>query len=179
MVDKQVVIDVSVTGVDEAERAFRRVHRAARGGIDWVYVAWLFMIVFFASFLGAGAARAEDLNDVRGTRHGCVDVTATGGWDTLTSASLENSTGSAVLSASLYWTEVLVKDGSATVYLCLAAAASCGAGTGNKLSVAAGSSITLPLRGITPSGSSGVQSIAVYAAAATTVQVCGFFRSAP
>ena len=143
------------------------------------FMAALAAVFLFVSCGLTGFARAEDLNDVRGTRHGCVDVTATGGWDTLTSASLENSTGSAALSASLYWTEVLVKDGSATVYLCLAAAASCGAGTGNKLAVAAGSSITLPLRGVAPSGSSGVQSIAVYAAAATTVQVCGFFRSAP
>ncbi len=118
-------------------------------------------------------AHAEDAYDVRGTKHGCADLTATGGWDTLTSASLENQQAAAALSASLYWTEVLVKGGSAAVYVCEATGTSCGTGTGNKLSVATAGSLSLPLRGLN------TQSIAIYAANGTTVQVCGYFRSAP
>ena len=118
-------------------------------------------------------AVAEDMYDIRGTKHGCADVVATGGWDDLTSASLENMQGSAALGASLYWTEVIVKSGSAAVYLCEAAGAGCGANTANKLSVATGASLTIPLRGLV------VQTIAVLAAGATTVQVCGFFRASP
>ena len=136
-------------------------------------LASVVFIVFALVFGLTSAARAEDSNDIRGTDHGCKDVTASGGWDTLTSADLESQRGSAVLSASLYWTEILVKGGSAAVYVCEAAGASCGTGTGNKLSVASGAALTLPLRGMS------IQSVAIYAAAATTVQVCGYFRKSP
>lgn len=131
-------------------------------------------VVAFVVALGlARLARAEDANDVRGNFHGCKDVTASGGWDSLTSADLESSTGSAVLSSGLYFSEVLVLNGSADVYLCLAAGGSCGAGTGNKVKVASGAALMLPVRGINPT------SIAVYATAATTLQVCGYFRARP
>lgn len=130
-------------------------------------------VVFAIVFGLTSIARAEDSQDIRGTDHGCKDVTASGGWDTLTSADLESQRGSAVLSASLYWTELLVKSGSATVYVCETAGASCGSGTANKLSVASGAALTLPLRGMS------VQSVAIYATAATTVQVCGYFRKSP
>lgn len=131
------------------------------------------VVVFLLAFGLASVARAEDKDDVRGTRHGCKDVTASGGWDTLTSADLESQTGSAALASGLYWTEIMVKDGSAAVYVCETAGASCGAGTGNKMSVATGATLVLPLRGISPT------SVAIYATAATTVQVCGYFRVNP
>ena len=135
---------------------------------------WLVLVgAFFAALGIARVAQAEDAQDIRGTKHGCVDHTATGGWDTLTSASLENQQGSAVLAASLYWPEILIKSGSAAVYVCETTAASCGAGTTNKMSVATGATLVLPMRGLS------AQSIAVYATAATTVQVCGYFRSSP
>ena len=130
-------------------------------------------VVFAVVFGLASIARAEDSQDIRGTKHGCKDVTASGGWDTLTSADLESQTGSAVLASGLYWTEILVKSGSATVYVCEAAGASCGTGTGNKLSVASGAALTLPLRGLS------VTSVAIYATAAATLQVCGYFRTSP
>ena len=76
------------------------------------------VVVFLLAFGLASVARAEDKDDVRGTRHGCKDVTASGGWDTLTSADLESQTGSAALASGLYWTEIMVKDGSAAVYVC-------------------------------------------------------------
>lgn len=142
----------------------------ARPRSRWL-ISILAALAFLAAFAVAQAARAEDSQDVRGTKHGCVDVTASGGWDTLTSASLENSQGSAVLSSGLYWTEVFVLNGSADVYLCLAAGGSCGAGTANKMKIATGASGSFPLRGLSAT------SIAVYAAAATTVQVCGYFRA--
>lgn len=118
-------------------------------------------------------ALAEDAQDIRGTKHGCKDVTASGGWDSLTSADLESQTGSAALSSGLYWTELMIKSGSATVYVCEAVGTSCGTGTGNKLSVASGAVVVLPLRGINTT------SVAVYATAATTLQVCGYFRVSP
>lgn len=118
-------------------------------------------------------AFAEDAQDIRGNKHGCKDVTATGAWDSITSADLENQSGSTALASGLYWTELLVKSGSATVYVCEAAGTSCGTGTGNKLSVASGAVIVLPLRGLNTT------SVAIYATAATTVQVCGYFRANP
>lgn len=137
-------------------------------------VAWaLIMAVFACAFGVARLARAEDKDDVRGNFHGCADVTATGGWDSLTSASLESSLGSSTLAASLYWTEVLVVNGSADVYLCLTTGASCGTGTAGKLKVASGAALSLPLRGLA------TRSVAVYATAATTLQVCGYFRVQP
>jgi len=144
-------------------------NRARRNRMLAAVVFVVFALVFFLASL----ARAEDSQDIRGNYHGCKDVTASGGWDTLTSVDLESQTGSAVLSASLYWTELLIKSGSAAVYVCEAAGASCGTGTGNKLSVASGAALTLPLRGMS------VQSVAIYATAATTVQVCGYFRKSP
>ena len=135
---------------------------------------WAAAIVAFIVALGlARIARAEDSQDVRGTRHGCADVTATGGWDSLTSASLESTQSGSALPASLYWTEVLVINGSANVYLCLTTGASCGTGTGRKPRVASGGALSLPLRGLN------TQSVAVYAANGTTLQVCGYFRTAP
>jgi len=131
------------------------------------------VVAFIVAFGLVRLAHAEDSQDVRGTRHGCKDVTATGGWDTLTSADMESQAGSAVLASGLYWTEIMVKDGSAAVYVCETTGASCGSGTGNKMSVATGATLVLPMRGLS------VTSIAVYAAAATTVQVCGYFRTAP
>lgn len=131
------------------------------------------VVAFIVAFGLARLAHAEDSNDVRGNYHGCKDVTASGGWDSLTSADLESSTGSAVLSSGLYFSEVLVLNGSADVYLCLAAGASCGTGTANKVKVASGAALMLPVRGINPT------SIAIYATAATTVQVCGYFRKTP
>ena len=130
-------------------------------------------VVFFLAMTLSGLAHAEDSQDIRGTKHGCADVTATGGWDTLTSSNLENQSGSTVLASGLYWTELLVKDGSATVYVCEAAGASCGAGTGGKMSIAGGAALALPLRGLS------VTSVAVYAAVGTTLQVCGYFRTSP
>ena len=128
-------------------------------------------IVAFVVAMGlTRLARAEDSMDVRGVAHGCKDVTASGGWDSITSADLESSTGSAVLASGLYYSEVMVLNGSADVYLCLAAGGSCGTGTGNKVKVASGAALMLPLRGINPT------SVAIYATAATTLQVCGFFR---
>lgn len=131
------------------------------------------VVAFIVAFGLVRLAHAEDSQDVRGTRHGCKDVTGTGGWDTLTSADMESQTGSAVLASGLYWTEIMVKDGSAAVYVCETAGASCGAGTGNKMSVATGATLVLPLRGVSPT------SVAIYATAATTVQVCGYFRTSP
>ena len=53
------------------------------------------VVAFIVAFGLVRLAHAEDSQDVRGTRHGCKDVTASGGWDTLTSADLESQTGSA------------------------------------------------------------------------------------
>jgi len=131
------------------------------------------VVAFIVAFGLVRLAHAEDSRDVRGTRHGCQDITATGGWDTLTSASLENQQGSAALASGLYWSEILVKGGSATVYVCEAAAASCGSGTTNKASVATGATLMLPLYGLS------VTSVAIYAANGTTLQVCGYFRTTP
>lgn len=128
------------------------------------------VVAFVTAFGLARLARAEDMYDVRGNYHGCKDVTASGGWDALTSADLESSTGSAVLSSGLYYSEVMVLNGSADAYLCLAPAASCGAGTGNKVKVASGAALVLPLRGVNPT------SVSIYATAATTLQVCAYFR---
>lgn len=136
-------------------------------------------VAFLVSCGLTSLARAEDMNDVRGTRHGCIDVTSTGGWDTVTSDLMENSTSGAVLAASLYWTEVLIHGGSAAVYLCLNSKTNCGTGTANKLSVATGATVSIPLRGIAPASASGVQSIAVYSGIGETFQVCGHFRVSP
>lgn len=130
-------------------------------------------VVFAIVFGLTSIARAEDSQDIRGTRHGCTDLTTTGAWDELTSASLEDMRGSSALAASLYWTELFIKGGSATVYVCEAASADCGSNTTNKLSVASGASITLPLRGLS------LRTVSIQATASTTVQVCGFFRTAP
>jgi hypothetical protein len=130
-------------------------------------------VVFAIVFGLTSIARAEDSQDIRGTRHGCTDLTTTGAWDELTSASLEDMRGSSALAASLYWTELFIKGGSAVVYVCEAAAADCGSNTTNKLSVASGASITLPLRGLS------LRTVSIQATASTTVQVCGFFRTAP
>ena len=128
-------------------------------------------LILFVTLGGLAPVHAEDASDVRGTSHGCVDVTGSGAWATLTSASLENSAGSAALAASLYWTEIVVKDGSAPAYICLAAAASCGGTTANKMVVPTGAALALPLRGIS------TQSVAVFTAGAATAQVCGYFRA--
>ena len=119
-------------------------------------------------------ARAEDAKDIRGNYHGCLDYTFSATeWATLTSASLENMAGVSTLAASLYWTEIMVKGASATVYVCEAASASCGAGPSNKVSVATGATLVLPLRG------TGVKSVAIYSEDGTTAQVCGYFRAVP
>ena len=131
------------------------------------------VVAFIVAFGLVRLAHAEDSQDVRGTRHGCKDVTATGGWDTLTSADLEDSKGSAVLASNLYFTELLVLNGSAHSHVCLAASASCGSGTANKVKVASGAALMLPMRGLS------VQSVSIYATASTTLQVCGYFRTAP
>lgn len=137
------------------------------------------MVMLFLLLGLTHLARAEDMHDIRGTRRGCVDVTGTAAWVTLTSASLENSTASSALAASLYWTEITVKDGTGAVQLCLNAAASCGADTTNKDNIASGAALTLPLRGLPQGTASGIQSVAVYAGVATTFQVCGYFRVSP
>lgn len=131
------------------------------------------VVAFIVAFGLVRLARAEDANDVRGNFHGCKDITASGGWDSITSADLESSTGSAVLSSGLYFTEVMVLNGSADVYLCLTTGASCGSGTANKVKVASGAALALPLRGVNPT------SVAIYATAATTLQVCAYFRKGP
>ena len=119
-------------------------------------------------------AGAEDQYDIRGTKHGCTDFTVGAAWATYTSASLEDQAGSAVLGASLYWTEIMIKAPSAAVYICEAAAASCGANTTNKLSVASGATIVLPLKGLAG------QSIALQGSGAgVTGQLCGYFRVSP
>lgn len=172
MASADLTIKIGVGGEDEARAAIERVSRSLARTAGVPSLVWAFAVAFLGAFLGGVcAARAEDALDIRGTKHGCQDVTASGGWDTLTSASLENQQGAAALSASLYWTEVVVKGGSAAVYVCEAAAASCGSGTANKMAVATGATLVLPLRGLS------VQSIAVYAAIGTTVQVCGYFRT--
>lgn len=123
----------------------------------------------------ATTASAEDSNDVRGTRSGCLDVTADGNWTSYTSASLEDESGTAVLAASLYWTEVAVYNGSASVFVCQAAAASCHAAgdTTNKRVVLTGAAWVLPVRG------KSLQTIAIKAANGATFQVCGYFRTTP
>jgi hypothetical protein len=135
--------------------------------------AWSIAVFLVVSVGLVGLARAEDAQDIRGTAHGCVDATVQTEWTALTSASLENSKGSSVLAGSLYWTEILIKGGSAAVYLCLAGASSCGIGTTNKLSVPAGATLSIPLRGL------GVQTISLYGTGITgsAVQVCGYFRT--
>jgi len=136
-------------------------------------LAAVVLVVLGLVFGLTSLARAEDANDVRGNFHGCKDVTASGGWDSITSADLESSTGGAVLSSGLYFTEVMVLNGSADVYLCLTTGASCGSGTANKVKVASGAALALPLRGVNPT------SVAIYATAATTLQVCAYFRRNP
>ena len=131
------------------------------------------VVAFVVAFGLARPARAEDKDDVRGNYHGCKDVTASGEWDSITSADLESSTGSAALSSGLYFTEVMVLNGSANVYLCLATGASCGSGTANKVKVASGAALALPLRGVNPT------SVAIYATATTTLQICAYFRKSP
>jgi hypothetical protein len=123
----------------------------------------------------AGPCRAEDAQDVRGTKSGCLDVTADGNWTSYTSASLEDESGTAALAASLYWTEVAVYNGSASVYVCQTAAASCHAAgdTTNKRVVLTGAAWVLPVRG------KGVQTVAIKAANGTTYQLCGYFRTTP
>lgn len=121
-------------------------------------------------------ARAEDMHDIRGTKHGCVDFSVTNAaWTTYTSASLENMQGSTALAASLYWTQIQIINGDGPVYVCEAAAASCGADTTNKLEVATAAASIDPARGLS------IQSVSLTGAglAATTGQLCGFFRSAP
>ena len=88
--------------------------------------AWCAAVVFAVAFGLVSLARAEDAQDVRGNFHGCVDATVPTSWTELTSASLEDSKGSGALSASLYWTELMIKGGSAAVYVCMAGA-SCAA----------------------------------------------------
>ena len=134
--------------------------------------AWCAAVVFAVAFGLAGLARAEDAQDVRGNYHGCVDTTVPTSWTELTSASLEDSKGSAALSGSLYWTELLIKGGSAAVYVCMTGASSCGSGTTNKLSVDAGATLSIPLRGLL------VQTVSLYGTGmvGSAVQVCGYFR---
>lgn len=135
--------------------------------------AWCIAVILMVSVGLVGLARAEDAQDIRGTAHGCVDTTIQAEWTALTSASLESSKGSAALAGSLYWTEILVKGGTAAVYLCMAGASSCGSGTANKLSVPAGATLSIPLRGL------GVQTISLYGTGGggSAVQVCGYFRT--
>ncbi len=134
-------------------------------------------LAFLAFLAVAGVASplavANDSNDIVGYRYGCVDYVATGAWDTLTSASLENMGGSSALPASHYWTELFIKSPSATIYVCTTTGASCGANTTNKLAVAANATITLSIRGLT------TKSVALQATAATTAQACGMFRVTP
>ena len=86
-----------------------------------------------------------------------------------------DQTGSAALAASLHWTELTVKAPSAAVYVCLAGASSCGANTTNKLSVATGATLVLPVTGLS------LQTISLYGTGiiGSAVQVCGFFRVHP
>ena len=133
------------------------------------------MVMLFLLLGLTHLAHAEDMHDIRMTRHGCQDLVVPAAWTTYTSASFENMQGSAALAGSLYWTELFVKAPDVALYICEAAAASCGADTTNKMSVAAGASLTVPLRGL------GIQSLSLYGTGiiGTTVQVCGGFRSAP
>lgn len=139
-------------------------------------MAILAAVVFaIMAILTPRAAKAEDANDIRGTAHGCVDATIPTAWTSLASTGLENSKTGTALGSGLYWTEILIKDVSATVYVCLDTAASCGTGTTNKLSVPASGTIMLPLRGIN------TKTISLYGTGivGSTVQVCGYFRSVP
>jgi hypothetical protein len=151
--------------VEQSERPMRRARIAGA----------LALVVFVVTFGLAGLARAQDVNGVVGTRHGCVDATIGTSWTELTSASMESSTGSAALAASLHWTELTVKAPSAAVYVCLAGASSCGANTTNKLSVATGATLVLPVTGLS------LQTISLYGTGiiGSAVQVCGFFRVHP
>lgn len=135
--------------------------------------AWCIAVILMVSVGLVGLARAEDAQDIRGTAHGCVDATVPTSWTEYTSESLEDSKGSAALSANLYWTEILIKGGSAAVYLCLAGASSCGSGTTNKLSVPAGATLSIPLRGLD------LKTLSLYGTGITgsVVQVCGYFRT--
>lgn len=134
--------------------------------------AWCAAVAFAVAFGLASLARAEDAQDVRGNFHGCYDVTVPTSWTELTSASLEDSKGSGALSASLYWTELMIKGGSAAVYVCMAGASSCGSGTTNKLSVPTSATLAIPMRGLS------VQTISLYGTGITgsAIQVCGYFR---
>jgi hypothetical protein len=134
----------------------------------------LALVVFVVTFGLAGLARAQDVNGVVGTRHGCVDATIGMSWTELTSASLESSTGSAALASGLYWTEILIKEPTDSVYLCLAGASACGANTTNKLKVSSGGTLALPVTGLS------LQAISLYGTSGSpTLQVCGFFRVHP
>lgn len=137
--------------------------------------AWCVVVAFGVAFGLAQLARAEDAQDIRGSNHGCVDTTVPTSWTALTSASMENSRGSAALSSGLYWTELLILEPSAAVYVCLAGASSCGANTTNKLAVPAGGTLSIPLRGLN------VQTVSLYGTGivGSVVQVCGYFRSVP
>lgn len=133
--------------------------------------AWCAVVAFVVAFGLAGLARAEDAQDVRGNYHGCADLTLGPSWTALTSASLEDSKGSAALSGSLYWTELMVKTPSDTVYVCMTGAASCGEDGADKLSVGSGGTLVIPLRGLL------VQTVSLYGTSSSpTVQVCGYFR---
>jgi len=135
-------------------------------------VAW---VVVMGCVLGvAGLARAEDAQDVRGTKSGCQDVTIGAAWSDFTSSGLENAQGSGALGSGLYWTEISVANTSASLFICLAAGASCGADTTNKRLVPSGGVWVLPLRGLS------TQTIALRAGAAgVTGQLCGYFRATP
>ena len=133
--------------------------------------AWCAAVAFAVAFGLANLARAEDAQDVRGNFHGCADLTLGLSWTALTSASLEDSKGSGALTGSLYWTELMVKAPSDTVYVCMAGAASCGANGENKLSIASGGTLAIPMRGLN------VQTVSLYGTSGSpTVQVCGYFR---
>ena len=133
--------------------------------------AWCAVVAFGVAFGLAQLARAEDAQDVRGKYHGCVDTTVPTSWTELTSASLEDSKGSAALSGSLYWTELLIKGGDAAVYVCLTGASSCGSGTTNKLAVPTSATLAIPMRGLN------VQTISLYGTGGgSVIQVCGYFR---
>lgn len=136
-------------------------------------IRFLLFCLALATCAAPSYAIAEDAQDIRGTYSGCVDATIGASWSGFTSADLEDSSGSAVLAASLYWTEINVITPSAAIYVCTGPAAGCGANTANKRATATSATWVLPARGL----SGGVQTVSLRAGGAgVTVQLCGYFR---
>lgn len=140
-----------------------------------LFAEWVALLLFAGMFLASigRPARAEDSHGVVGAKMGCKDFTAKGSFVTFAPSDLEDVAGSGALSGTLYVSTVQILNTSASVYLCLAASASCGADTTNKPVTAAGAARLDVTYGM------GVTSIALRAANAVTGQVCVVYRTTP